>query len=107
MSFQYDKDLLFKEFKVAKDKDQLTKNGKNRKKESYTNRIQFFKDHIKTKESQPKAYANVQVNFEKLLEAYESPNPRDHFYMAVFGKTYAQKMREQENEDDGDTTYGG
>ena len=104
MSFQYDKELIFKEFKIAKDKDQLLKNGKNRKKESYINRIQFFEDHIKTKELQPKAYANVKINFDKLLEAYKSPNPRDHFYMAVFGKTYAEKMREQE--DDGEEAYG-
>jgi hypothetical protein len=34
------------------------------------------------------------------LKAYESPNPRDHFYMSVFGKTYAEKMAEQEEEPD-------
>ena len=27
-----------------------------------------------------------------------SPNPRDHFYMKVFGKTYAEKMAESELE---------
>ena len=36
--------------------------------------------------------AVVDVNFENLLEAWSAPNPRDHFYMKVFGKTYAEKM---------------
>ena len=42
----------------------------------------------------------LRINFDNLLKAYESPNPRDHFYMSVFGKTYAEKMEEQENEPD-------
>ena len=100
MTFQYNKELIFQEFKVAADKDINTTTGKKRKKETYDNRIQFFKDHIETKKSQPRVYENLNINFEKLLETWSAPNPRDAFYMAVFGKTYAEKMREQENEDD-------
>ena len=100
MTFQYNKELIFQEFKVAADKDINTTTGKKRKKETYDNRIQFFKDHIETKKSQPRVYENLNINFEKLLETWSAPNTRDAFYMAVFGKTYAEKIREQENEDD-------
>lgn len=49
MTFQYNKELIFQEFKVAADKDINTTTGKKRKKETYDNRIQFFKDHKETK----------------------------------------------------------
>jgi hypothetical protein len=97
----YDKDTLFKEFKDAKQKDiNLSTKQKLEDKEIdvYTNRIQFFKDHIKNKSVNPKTYDNLDVNFEELLKAYESESPRDYFYMSVFGKTYTQKMYEEELE---------
>jgi hypothetical protein len=89
MSF-YSKETLFAEFDVAKSKD--TKG----KKEKYDNRIQFFKDHIELRKNHPEYYDGVDVNFTNLLEAYSAPNPRDHFYMKIFGKTYSEKMAESE-----------
>ena len=41
----------------------------------------------------------VDINFDNLLLAYQSANPRDWFYMKVFGMTYAQKMRKESLED--------
>ena len=92
MSFRYDKDNLFKEFEVATIKDNKGK------KEKYDNRIQFFKDHIELRKTNPEYYDGLDINFTNLLEAWSSPNPRDHFYMKVFGKTYAEKMAESELE---------
>ena len=88
----YSKETLFAEFEVATQKD--TKG----KKEKYDNRIQFCKDHIELRKNNPQYYDNVDVNFTNLLEAYSAPNPRDHFYLKVFGKTYAEKMGESELE---------
>ena len=92
MSFRYDKDNLFKEFEVATIKDNKGK------KEKYDNRIQFFKDHIELRKNHPEYYDGIDINFTNLLEAWSSPNPRDHFYLKVFGKTYAEKMAESELE---------
>ena len=111
--FRYDKDNLFKEFAVAKEKDiKLSKKETLEEKELdvYKNRIQFFKDHIELKSKNPEYYENVDVKFDKLLALYETPNPRDAFYMAFFGMTYAQKKRQEDaeyfslNDDDNEKT---
>jgi len=92
--FAYDKDNLFKEFNVAQVKDiKLSKRG-----DRYDNRIQFFKDHIDLKSKHPEYYRDVDIKFDRLLTAYQSPNPRDHFYMSIFGKTYAEKKAESQFE---------
>ena len=88
----YCKENLYDEFDVATQKD--TKG----KKETYDNRIQFFKDHIELRKTNPQYYDGVDINFTNLLEAWSAPNPRDHFYLKVFGKTYADKMAESEYE---------
>ena len=88
----YCKENLFAEFDVATKKDQ------SKKKEIYDNRIQFFKDHIELRKNHPEYYDGIDINFTNLLEAWSAPNPRDHFYMKVFGKTYAEKMAESELE---------
>ena len=88
----YSKETLFAEFDVATKKDQ------SKKKEIYDIRIQFCKDHIELRKTNPSYYDGIDVNFTNLLEAWSAPNPRDHFYMKVFGKTYADKMAESELE---------
>ena len=88
----YCKENLFAEFDVATKKDQ------SKKKEIYDNRIQFCKDHIELRKTNPQYYDGLDINFTNLLEAWSAPNPRDHFYMKVFGKTYAEKMAESELE---------
>ena len=88
----YSKETLFAEFDVATKKDQ------SKKKEIYDNRIQFFKDHIELRKNHPEYYDGLDINFTNLLESWSAPNPRDHFYMKVFGKTYAEKMAESELE---------
>ena len=101
MSFKYSKELLFKEFYAAKDKDiALSKKTTQDEKETdvYTNRIKFFYDHIELEKKHPEYYELVDIKFDKLLALYETPNPRDAFYMAFFGMTYAQKKKQEEAE---------
>ena len=92
MSFKYDKDNLFKEFEVAKEKD--LKVGKN----TYTNRIQFLKEHRDLQKKKPSIYEFVDIKWDNLILAYESPKPRDYFYTKVFGMTYAEKKAQEKAE---------
>jgi hypothetical protein len=99
--FKYDKENLFKEFYVAKEKDmKLSKKETDEEKENdvFTNRIQFLKDHIELKRKNPSYYSEVDINFDNLLKVYQTENPRDSFYMTIFGQTYLQKKREEEAE---------
>ena len=97
MSFKYDKDNLFKEFEVAKQKDvALSKLDTLEDKENdvYKNRIQFFKDHIELKKTNPSYYSDLDINFDSLLNVYLTTSPRDTFYQQVFGMSYAEKRAE-------------
>ena len=91
-TFRYDKDMLMAEFKIAKDKD--IKLGKGNDNKNHTNRIKFLKEMIELEKQSPEVFNN-------LLLAYQSPNPRDHFYKVVFGKGFFEVQREQ-NEEFGD-----
>tara|TARA_B100000927_G_scaffold210839_1_gene171528 strand:+ start:655 stop:972 length:318 start_codon:yes stop_codon:yes gene_type:complete len=93
MSFKYDKDNLFKEFDVAKQKDiALSKLDTLEEKENdiYKNRIQFLKEHIELKKTNPSYYSDLDINFDNLLSSYLTTNPRETFYQKVFGKSYAE-----------------
>jgi len=93
MSFKYDKENLFKEFDVAKQKDiKLSKLETLEQKENdvYKNRIQFLKEHIELKKTNPSYYSDVDINFDNLLSTYLTTNPRETFYQKVFGKSYAE-----------------
>ena len=101
MSFKYDKDNIFKEFEIAKQKDiAMSKKTTEEDKENdiHINRIQFLKDHIELKQNNPSYYEFVDIKFDRLLTAYQSENPRNHFYKVVFGKTYEQMKAERESE---------
>ena len=86
----YSKETLFAEFDVATKKDQ------SGKKEKYDNRIQFCKDHIELRKTNPQYYDGVDVNFTNLLSAWSSDSPLDAFYKTGFGKTYAEVKAESE-----------
>ena len=101
MSFNYTKETLFAEFDVAKQKDIKMSKKKDlfaKENDKFDNRIQFFKDHIQLKKTNPEYYSGLDINFEKLLEAWSSTSPIDYFYNAVFGMSYAEKMRISEIE---------
>ena len=93
-NFNYDKDMLFAEFKQATDKDQKGK------KEKYDNRIQFFKDHVALKKTNPEVYDGLDINFDNLLIAWQAPDPRDYFYKKVFGMSFAEKQASDRREID-------
>ena len=99
MSFKYDKENLFKEFDVAKQKDiKLSKLETLEQKENdvYKNRIQFLKEHIELKKTNPSYYSDLDVNFDNLLSTYLTTNPRETFYQKVFGKSYAEVRADSE-----------
>tara|TARA_Y100000817_G_scaffold89978_1_gene70005 strand:+ start:332 stop:649 length:318 start_codon:yes stop_codon:yes gene_type:complete len=99
MSFKYDKENLFKEFDVAKQKDiKLSKLETLEQKENdvYKNRIQFLKEHIELKKTNPSYYSDVDINFDNLLSTYLTTNPRETFYQKVFGRSYAEVRADSE-----------
>tara|TARA_B100000575_G_scaffold269342_1_gene248914 strand:- start:282 stop:599 length:318 start_codon:yes stop_codon:yes gene_type:complete len=99
MSFKYDKENLFKEFDVAKQKDiKLSKLQTLEEKENdvYKNRIQFLKEHIELKKTNPSYYSDVDINFDNLLSTYLTTNPRETFYQKVFGRSYAEVRADSE-----------
>ena len=99
MSFKYDKTNLFKEFDVAKQKDiKLSKLQTLEEKENdvYKNRIQFLKEHIELKKTNPSYYSDVDINFDNLLSTYLTTNPRETFYQKVFGRSYAEVRADSE-----------
>jgi len=96
-SFRYDKEMLYKEFNDAKDKD--TKLGKGDDNKVHTNRIKLLKEYIKLEAEMPEVFSDVDINFKNLLAVYETPNPRDTFYRKVFNKSYAQVEAERNDDD--------
>ena len=98
MSFKYEKETLFAEFKNAKDKDVKLSKKKSmfdKLNDYYTNRIQFY---IELKNKHPEYYDSLDIKFDNLLLAYQSVSPLDYFYNKVFGMSYAEKMRISEIE---------
>ena len=88
--FEYTKEMIFAEFKEATAKDEKSK------KPSYKHRCDMLKDMIALKRSNPESLSNVDINFDNLLTAWSQPNPKDYFYMKVFGKTFAQKQADDD-----------
>ena len=88
--FEYTKDMIYAEFKEATAKDEKSK------KPSYKHRCDMLKDMIALKRSNPESLDNVDINFDNLLTAWSQPNPKDYFYMKVFGKTFEQKQKDDE-----------
>jgi len=88
--FEYTKEMIYAEFKEATAKDEKSK------KPSYKHRCDMLKDMIALKRSNPESLANVDINFDNLLTAWSQPNPKDYFYMKVFGKTFEQKQKDDE-----------
>ena len=91
----YTKELIFNEFK------EVTKKDQKKKKEIFTNRIEYLKclkeDMIKV----PKNFSNINMTpdqLQNLIDDWSAPNPRDATYMRVFDMTYAEKKQQEELE---------
>ena len=84
------KEQIFEEFKIAKEKDIAKSTTKPPYENVFTNRLNLLKSHRDAKRSNPKSYRHLDINFDRLILAYKSPVPVDHFYKVVFGKTLEQ-----------------
>ena len=88
------KEMIFEQFKDATKKDQ------SKKKETFTNRIEFLKTLKSDIQKNPKNFDfNVTPDqLQNTINCYLAPNPRDAFYKSVFGMTYAEKKQQEEME---------
>ena len=101
-----DKQILFDEFKIAKEKDLQQSTKSQPYEDVFTNRLQLLNSHKVAKKSNPKMYSHLDVNFDNLILAYSSPVPVDHFYKKVFGmslqeykyKKHLEEMTEKQKE---------
>ena len=88
------KEMIFDQFKDVTKKDQ------SKKKETFTNRIEFLKTLKSDIQKNPKNFDfNVTPDqLQNTINCYLAPNPRDAFYKSVFGMTYAEKKQQEELE---------
>ena len=85
-----DKQTIFEEFKVAKQKDLAMSKTPEPYEDVYTHRLELLKSHQSAKKSNPKIYRNLDINFDNLIKAYSCQYPVDAFYNVAFGKSYKQ-----------------
>ena len=86
--------MIFEQFKDATKKDQ------SKKKETFTNRIEFLKTLKDDVQKNPKNFdiSTTQQQFQNLIDDWSSPKPIDAFYKRVFNMTYAEKKQQEELE---------
>ena len=84
--------LNLQTLKVSKDiKLSKKKTYEEKENDIHKNRIKLLSEYVELEKTNPEVFDNVNINFKNLLFAYQQPNPRDYFYLKVFGKTYSQK----------------
>ena len=88
------KEMIFNQFKDATKKDQ------SKKKETFTNRIEFLKTLKDDVQKNPKNFdiSTTQQQFQNLIDDWSSPKPIDAFYKRVFNMTFAEKKQQEELE---------
>ena len=86
--------MIFDQFKDATKKDQ------SKKKETFTNRIEFLKTLKDDIQKNPKNFdiSTTQQQFQNLIDDWSSPKPIDAFYKRVFNMTFAEKKQQEELE---------
>ena len=85
-----DKQTIFEEFNIAKQKDLQQSTTNEPYEDCFTNRLQLLKSHKDAKKSNPKMYRHLDINFDNLIKAYSCQYPVDAFYNVAFGKSYKQ-----------------
>ena len=65
-----DKQTIFEEFKIAKQKDLQQSTQNEPYEDVFTNRLQLLNSHKVAKKSNPKMYRNLDINFDNLILAY-------------------------------------
>ena len=88
------KEMIFDQFKDATKKDQ------SKKKETFTNRIEFLKTLKDDIQKNPKNFdiSPTQQQLQNLIDDWSSPKPIDAFYKRVFNMTFAEKKQQEELE---------
>ena len=86
--------MIFEQFKDVTKKDQ------SKKKETFTNRIEFLKTLKDDVQKNPKNFdiSTTQQQFQNLIDDWSSPKPIDAFYKRVFNMTFAEKKQQEELE---------
>ena len=86
--------MIFDQFKDATKKDQ------SKKKETFTNRVEFLKTLKDDIQKNPKNFdiSTTQQQFQNLIDDWSSPKPIDAFYKRVFNMTYAEKKSQEDAE---------
>ena len=88
------KEMIFDQFKDATKKDQ------SKKKETFTNRIEFLKTLKDDIKQNPKNFdiSPTQQQLQNLIDDWSATKPIDAFYKRVFNMTYAEKKQQEELE---------
>ena len=88
------KEMIFDQFKDATKKDQ------SKKKETFTNRIEFLKTLKDDIKQNPKNFdiSPTQEQLQNLIDDWSATKPIDAFYKRVFNMTYAEKKQQEELE---------
>ena len=86
--------MIFDQFKDATKKDQ------SKKKETFTNRVEFLKTLKDDIQKNPKNFdiSISQQQLQNLIDDWSSPKPIDAFYKRIFGMTFAEKKQQEELE---------
>ena len=86
--------MIFDQFKDAAKKDQ------SKKKETFTNRIEFLKTLKDDIQKNPRNFdiSISQQQLQNLIDDWSSPKPIDAFYKRVFNMTFAEKKQQEELE---------
>ena len=86
--------MIFEQFKDATKKDQ------KKKKETYTNRVDFLKTLKDDVQKNPKNFdiSPTQQQLQNLIDDWSAPKPVDAFYKRIFGMTFAEKKHQEELE---------
>ena len=86
--------MIFDQFKDVTKKDQ------SKKKETFTNRIEFLKTLKDDIKKNPRNFdiSISQQQLQNLIDDWSSPKPIDAFYKRVFNMTFAEKKQQEELE---------
>ena len=88
------KEMIFDQFKDAAKKDQ------KKKKETFTNRIEFLKTLKDDIQKNPRNFdiSISQQQLQNLIDDWSATKPIDAFYKRVFNMTYAEKKSQEDAE---------
>ena len=88
------KEMIFDQFKDATKKDQ------SKKKETFTNRIEFLKTLKDDIQKNPRNFdiSISQQQLQNLIDDWSATKPIDAFYKRVFNMTYAEKKSQEDAE---------